>query len=90
MKELRLRRKSIQREAVSKIDQEWEELFDDLKEVQDAVRKELAQKTESNNFDPKEEHLIMDDYLSDEEETDEKMEDKEEEEDHSLRVLSVV
>ncbi len=87
IRELKRRRQTIQRSEVQKVDADFDELFKDAKEVQDAVRKELS--AMKSGIDPADQEHILDDYLSDDEDgdADDRFLDLEEEkQDYSLRV----
>lgn len=79
----------MQRAAVQQTDQEFQDLFKDLKDVQMAVQRELAKSSgqENDNFDEQDEQIILDEYLSDDDEaTDALGQDEEAEDDYSIRV----
>ncbi len=84
--ELKRHRKSVKRAEVTQNEREFEELFRDLKEVREAVRRELA--VDASALKEGEEEVILDDYTSDgEDREDDKWKDEDEEkEDHCLRV----
>ena len=70
MEDLKRRRKSVQRTQVAKIESEFDELFKDLKEVKDAVKRELERVNgaQGEQFDEQDEEIIVQEYFSDEEE----------------------
>ncbi len=86
IRELRRRRQTVQQSKVQKVDADFDELFKDAKEVQDAVRKELS--AMRSGIDPADNEYMLDDYQSDDEkkEDDSYMDPLEEKCDFSVRV----
>ncbi|XP_071519402.1 ATP-dependent DNA helicase DDX11 isoform X2 [Panulirus ornatus] len=68
MQALKERQQVIKRSKVKKIDDEFEELFRDLQEVRENVRRELSSTGGGEMLSPDELMLLLDDYDSDEEE----------------------
>ena len=71
MEELRRRRKSVHRATSNKLDSEFDELFKECQEVQDAVRKELllsSSRTQDQDFDEQDEEILVEEYFSEEDE----------------------
>ena len=86
IKELRRSRQKIHQRDVQKVDADFDELFRDAKEIQDAVRKELN--SMQCGFSSEENDCILDDYLSDEEKEDKDLFDLQEKPtDYSLRIF---
>ncbi|KAK3887192.1 hypothetical protein Pcinc_008673 [Petrolisthes cinctipes] len=80
---LKERRKHIKRPAVQKIDEEFDELFRDLHEVQESVRRELS--TSANGEEAlgaDEAAFLLDDYHSDDESENGRGENQEDEEEN--------
>ena len=83
IKDLKKSRQKIQIKEFNKVDADFDELFKDAKDVQDAVKRELN--ALDHGFDPEDQEDILDDYLSDDEETESGSE--EEKLDFSLRIF---
>lgn len=87
IKDLRKRRQKIHQPEIHKIDADFDDLFRDAKEIQEAVKRELS--AMSNGFSPEEQDHILDDYLSGNEDNDDANIDAfEEKKDYSIRVIS--
>ena len=93
MQELRVRRKTIKRSEYDKIDVEFDELFKNVDEVRDAVKRELSKINGENTLDEDEKDFAPGayDYNSDDDD-DADSENKwnnelNEEEDYSLRIF---
>ena len=72
MEELRRRRKTVQRSpAANQLDKEFEDLFAECEDVQQAVRRELAINAAQKSgeiFDAEDEEILVEEYVSDSEE----------------------
>ena len=93
MQELRVRRKTIKRSEYDKIDIEFDELFKNVDEVRDAVKRELNKINGGNNLDEEEKDFAPGEYDYNSDDDDEADSEKKwnnetnEEEDYSLRIF---
>lgn len=89
IRELKRRRKLIQRESVQKTDSEFDELFRDLQEIREAVQRELASQNGNGDeiFDEEEEAVIVEEYVSEDEEEIGERNQGEQERDFSKRIF---
>ena len=85
MKDLKKRRQKIYRKEYNKIDADFDELFRDAKEVQEAVKKEIQ--AMQSGFSAEENDHILDDYQSEDEEDPGFNHEQEEKRDFSLRLF---
>ncbi|XP_045596543.2 ATP-dependent DNA helicase DDX11 [Procambarus clarkii] len=83
---LKERRQVIKRSKVQKVDDEFEELFRDLHEVQENVRRELSSISGEDMMSPEETSLLLDDYNSDNETENDRYENADEDDDSCLKI----
>ncbi|XP_053637963.1 ATP-dependent DNA helicase DDX11 isoform X1 [Cherax quadricarinatus] len=83
---LKERRHVIKRSNVQKVDDEFEELFRDLHEVQENVRRELSSISGGEMLSPEEASLLLDDYCSDDEAQKSSKENEEEDDSGCLKI----
>ncbi|KAG7157562.1 ATP-dependent DNA helicase DDX11-like [Homarus americanus] len=87
VKALKERRQVIKKSKVQKVDDEFEELFRDLHEVRENVRRELSAMSGGDVLSAEETSLLVDDYCSDDETETEKGDNEEDEDDGCLKTV---